>query len=155
MPKVTRAAKFRLEKKTSAPREHASTQKLSRGQRKRQAKREQYLRKERMILSSLKLKKAEEQKKRIDGLDAMKEALLDTMKQNDRSPATEPRVERTIVRSNKSRKRLLATELNQMNLVLQHPAYKTDPFATMQQHLKNTMAEKQRRSKGKAKRQGW
>ena len=52
---------------------------LSRGQRKRQAKRDQYLRREKLILSSLQLQKAQEQARRIDGLDAMKEALLATV----------------------------------------------------------------------------
>ena len=48
---------------------------LSRGQRKRNAKKEQYLRRENMILSTLALRRKDEQKKRIDGLDALKEAL--------------------------------------------------------------------------------
>ena len=49
---------------------------LSRGQRKRQAKRDQYLKREHMIMTSLKLKREDEQKKRIDGLDSIREALL-------------------------------------------------------------------------------
>ena len=53
----------------------ASQPSLSRGQRKRQAKHEKFLKKEKMILSSLMLKKQDEQKKRIDGLDAIKQAL--------------------------------------------------------------------------------
>ena len=55
--------------------EEPSTQTLSRGQRRRQAKRDQYRKREQMILSSLRLKSQEEQKGRIDGLDAIREAL--------------------------------------------------------------------------------
>ena len=60
-------------------RRRTGTASLSRGQRKRQAKRDQYLRREKLILSSLQLQKAQEQARRIDGLDAMKEALLATV----------------------------------------------------------------------------
>ena len=51
---------------------------LSRGQRKRLAKREQFLKREKMVMSSLRLKKLEEQKGKLDGLDAIKEALTAT-----------------------------------------------------------------------------
>lgn len=69
---------------------------LSKGQKKRLLKREQYMKKERMILSTLKLRKQLEQSKRIDGLDAMKEALLnavatDTTDTNSKSTLTTAR----------------------------------------------------------------
>jgi hypothetical protein len=122
---------------------------LSRGKRKRLAKRGQYLKKERLILSSLKLTKEEEQKKRIDGLDAIKEALLATVKKTEDSAATES-VEKkdkkeeeklNMLKTNKSRQLLMQKEVAQMNLVLQHPSFQADPFATIREHLTNSLTK--------------
>jgi tRNA(Ile)-lysidine synthase TilS/MesJ len=50
--------------------------------------------------------------------------------------------------SNRVRKNLVTGEIERMNLVQQHPAFKEDPFATLQEHLKNTLAEqKEKRQK--------
>lgn len=139
---------------------------LSRGQRKRQAKRDQYLRKEKMILSSLRVQHAVDQSKRIDGLDALKEALLATVggvtprpsstsaaapaapapasssqPASTTLPPTKPKHTTSMLQSNRGRKRLLQKELTQMNLVWQHPAYQADPFATMREHLQNTLSK--------------
>jgi hypothetical protein len=124
-----------------------ATQQLSRGQRKRQAKREQFLKKERMILSSLMLQRREDQKKRIDGLDAIKQALMDTASRGDKNASAtdsmaEPQVQH--VSTNKAKQKLVAKEVEHMNLILQHPAFKKDPFETMQEHLRNTLAEERR-----------
>lgn len=113
---------------------------LSRGQRKRQAKREQYLKKEKMILSTLLLKKQEEQKKRIDGLDAIRDALLDTTK-GDSTAADEPTVvQEPHYGTNRARKGLVTNEFQRMELVMQHPAFQENPFGAIQEHLKNTFA---------------
>ncbi|EJK54129.1 hypothetical protein THAOC_26309 [Thalassiosira oceanica] len=91
MPKASKVGKARATSKVS-PRDtlpiggtsadvpndgHGSSSKeaLSRGQRKRLAKREQYLKREKMVMSSLKLKQIDEQKGKIDGFDLLKEAL--------------------------------------------------------------------------------
>lgn len=154
MPKVQRTSKFRRSTATwaSVPSKEPKTDGLSidtadaelksRGQRKRQAKREQYLRKERMVMSSLKLKHEEEQKNRIDGLDAIKEALLATVAKKPRhGEDDEPAAHKpNLLKSNKSRKMLLQKEVTQMNLVLQHPTFNEDPFATIREHLTNTLA---------------
>lgn len=126
--------------------ETRKTQQLSRGQRKRQAKREQFLRKEKMILSSLMLQRQEQQKKRIDGLDAIKQALMDTtgknkIDQNSKNTTLKP--VRHIV-TNKAKRKLVAKEIEHVNLILQHPSFKKDPFETMQEHLRNTFAEDRR-----------
>ena len=128
---------------------------LSRGQRKRLAKQKQYQRKQQMIMSSLKLKRAEEQKKRIDGLDAIREALLDAVQDkkstqsqgNEGSNATtlEDSTEDVVTKPNllkttKSQKLLVEKETAQLSLVVQHPAFQADPFATIREHLKNTLA---------------
>jgi len=117
---------------------------LSRGQRKRQAKREQYLRKEKMVMSSLKLKKAEEQAKRIDGLDAIKEALLETVAASELGSKSSKKEQQkqqqpNLLHSNRGRQKLVAQEVAQMNLVLQHPAYQADPLATLREHLRNSI----------------
>jgi Ribosome biogenesis protein SLX9 len=145
--KTREKAKPTLLEKTRSEADHQqSSQLLSRGQRKRQAKREQYLRKERMILSSLQVKHQAEQAKRIDGLDAIKEALLATVAETtDDKIAGEPQhqpvqqKQPSLLKTNRGRKRLVEKEVTQMNLVLQHPAFLADPFATMREHLQNTI----------------
>jgi hypothetical protein len=164
MPKVSRKAvsvsnlrstplsstKELLSSKKNNTNENTNTQTSapSRGQRKRQAKREQYLKREKMIMSTLKLQKMEDQKKRIDGLDAIKEALVQTMKANQERELERKEEEEkansnsdVILKSNKSKKDIAQKEITHLNLVLQHPSFKSNPFATMQQHLKNTLAD--------------
>ena len=118
---------------------------LSRGQRKRQAKRDQYIKKEKMILSTLKLQRMEEQKNRIDGLDAIKEALTQTIKENqarlEAQKNKESSSEAVLLKTNKAKKDVAQKELNHMNLVLQHPSFQSNPFATIQEHLRNTLAK--------------
>lgn len=126
---------------------------MSKGQRKRLAKRNQYLKKENMVLASLKLKKEDEQKKRIDGLDALKEALLSTVAGNNDVTNKEKMSQAegeelstlnlvqkpSLLKTNKSRQLLIKEEVVQMNLVLKHPSFVADPFATIRQHLQNTL----------------
>lgn len=114
---------------------------LSRGQRKRQAKREQYLKREKMILSTLKLQKEDDQKKRIDGMDAIRKALKATMtKSTSDSSKVHPNGDDR-VETNKAKQQVAAKEVTHMNLVLQHPAFQSNPFDTIKQHLKNTLAD--------------
>eukprot|EP00522_Entomoneis_paludosa_P016333 CAMPEP_0172443780 /NCGR_PEP_ID=MMETSP1065-20121228/3987_1 /TAXON_ID=265537 /ORGANISM="Amphiprora paludosa, Strain CCMP125" /LENGTH=229 /DNA_ID=CAMNT_0013194117 /DNA_START=47 /DNA_END=736 /DNA_ORIENTATION=- len=124
-----------------------STEQLSRGQRKRQAKRDQYQRRQKLVLSSLKVKRAEEQKKRIDGLDAIKEALLSTVSSSKKSKeeeieedADETEEKPNLLKTNKSRQLLVQKESQQLSLVMEHPSFQQDPFATMREHLQNTLA---------------
>ena len=128
---------------------------LSRGQRKRQAKREQYLRREKMIMSSLRLRKAEEQARRIDGLDAIKEALLATVSSGGdggrKKPVTANNKKDNLLKSNKGRQRLVQKEVAQMDLVLKHPAYRADPLATMREHLRNSIAANRPREEPRKK----
>jgi hypothetical protein len=119
------------------------SQTLSRGQRKRHARREQYLKKEKLILSSLTLQKREEQKRRIDGLDAIKQALLSTTTTTASSTKGKEfsATKLSSVSTNKAKRKMMAVEMEHMHLILQHPAYKADPFETMQVHLRNTFEE--------------
>ena len=115
---------------------------LSRGQRKRLAKREQYLKREKMVMSSLRLQRLEDQKGKIDGLDAMREALGEAI-----APASKHTPKSTAEKSvnttpltNKSKQILANTEISHMGLVLEHPSFKADPFAAIRQHLQNSLA---------------
>ena len=157
MPKASRVGKFRQAAKaaatapTTSPASAAETavegpttttpETLSRGQKKRLAKREQYLRRERLVMGCLQLKKKEEQAKRIDGLDAIKEALMATTavtteEEKSKKSSTAP----NLLKSQKSRQTLLQRESNQLQLVMQHPAFQADPLATIRQHLTNSLA---------------
>lgn len=121
-----------------------ATQNLSRGQKKRMLKRDQYLRRETMVLSTLKLKKIEEQKGRIDGLDAIKDALSDTVKKSQQmsnDPTEEINDKSEAAKTNKAKKDIAQKELTHFNLVLQHPSFQSNPFATMQEHLRNSFVK--------------
>lgn len=117
------------------------SEKLSRGQKKRLAKREQYLRREKMVMSALKLKRQEDQKKRIDGLDAIREALLDTVKEANEDDEKKDYLKPNFLKSNKSRQKLFQKEVGQMQLVLEHPQFKADPLSTIREHLQNTLSK--------------
>jgi hypothetical protein len=107
----------------------------SRGQRKRLIKREKYLQRERMVMSSLKLRKQDEQAKRIDGLDALKEALLETV---TKAPEVEKTRPAQVVRSNRGKRSIVKKEVEHMKLVLEHPSFKANPLAAIHEHLTNT-----------------
>lgn len=131
---------------------------MSRGQRKRQAKKDQYLKKENMVLSSLRLARMEEQRGRLDGLDALKEALLPISfgsataagkedgkgsTQGDDSDARASVTSKAVgpvVATNKAKKNLASRELAHMNLVLEHPAFQANPFEAIREHLKNSLS---------------
>ncbi|KAL7529088.1 hypothetical protein ACHAXR_006368, partial [Thalassiosira sp. AJA248-18] len=129
---------------------------LSRGQRKRLAKREQYLKREKMVMSSLRLQRLEEQKGKLDGLDAIREALGDALspsssksmisaakEQLSKSSSTDTTTKSkqlTCTSTNKSKKKVANTEISHMGLVLQHPSFQQNPFAAIQAHLRNSLA---------------
>ena len=123
---------------------------LSRGQKKRLAKREQYLNKEKMVLSSLRLQRLDEQKGKIDGLDAIRDALSEAMSSNIYSKSKLPgnnisdsskdtTTKNKLLNTNKAKKALANAEITHMGLVLQHPSFKSNPFAAIQQHLRNSL----------------
>mmetsp|Transcript_4322 Transcript_4322/g.8016 ORF Transcript_4322/g.8016 Transcript_4322/m.8016 type:complete len:226 (+) Transcript_4322:114-791(+) len=133
---------------------------LSRGQRKRLAKREQYLKREKMIMSSLRLQRLEEQKGKLDGLDAIREALGDASHSSksimsaakDMSKSAD-KTKDLPCNTNKSKKTLANTEISHMGLVLQHPSFKENPFAAIQQHLRNSLAPQAEKLKQDSQRQ--
>jgi hypothetical protein len=125
------------------------TENQSRGQRKRQAKRDKYLQREQKILSTLKLKSQDEQKRRIDGLDAIRDALMNTTKGGSKGSQKEEHEKH--YNTNKSKLSLVGEEVQHMSLVLQHPAFKANPFETLQEHLRNTLAEERKQLELQAK----
>ncbi|KAL3940737.1 MAG: hypothetical protein SGBAC_004769 [Bacillariaceae sp.] len=118
---------------------------LSRGQRKRFAKREQYKKREKMILSSLKLKALDEQKG-INGLSSIREALIGSTKDK-----IQGKLEHQTQLTNKGKQKLVAEEVHHMGLVLEHPSFKENPFETMQEHLRNTLAQQKAELESKAR----
>lgn len=124
------------------------TQSLSRGQKKRLAKREKYLKRDNMVMSSLRLQRLEEQKGRLDGLDAIREALGNAISPSSKSSTAAAKdlsksaetATLLACNTNKSKKTLANTEISHMGLVLQHPSFKENPFAAIQQHLRNSLA---------------
>eukprot|EP00339_Tiarina_fusa_P015890 CAMPEP_0117030378 /NCGR_PEP_ID=MMETSP0472-20121206/21930_1 /TAXON_ID=693140 ORGANISM="Tiarina fusus, Strain LIS" /NCGR_SAMPLE_ID=MMETSP0472 /ASSEMBLY_ACC=CAM_ASM_000603 /LENGTH=205 /DNA_ID=CAMNT_0004738431 /DNA_START=81 /DNA_END=698 /DNA_ORIENTATION=+ len=167
MPKASKASKLnRVARRVAAAapipvKEHKNdeesgaqeSQALSRGQRKRLAKREQFLKREKLVLSSLRLKSQEEQKRRIDGLDAIKEALMNTTTTQTASSggAEDDEMQSKQYGTNRAKKTLIGSELERMSLVMQHPAFKTNPFETMQEHLRNTFADDRKKMQKQAK----
>lgn len=120
------------------------TESLSRGQRKRLAKREQYLKRERMVMSSLRLKRLEEQKGKLDGLDAIREALASTTTSSSDAVSREAQsspqsTEKLSSHTVKAKKNLANEEIGHMGLVLEHPSFVENPFAAIQQHLRNSL----------------
>uniref|UniRef100_A0A7S2W8F8 Uncharacterized protein n=1 Tax=Eucampia antarctica TaxID=49252 RepID=A0A7S2W8F8_9STRA len=120
---------------------------LSRGQKKRQAKREQYLKREKMVMSSLRLKRLEDQKGELDGMDSIKDALstvsnkpLKNKGKEERINPDEKKTTAPIAKTNRSKQDLTSKEVSHLGLVLQHPAFKSNPFGTIQEHLKNTLS---------------
>jgi len=134
---------------------HGSKEALSRGQRKRLAKRELYLKREKMVMSSLRLKRMDEQKGKIDGLDLLKEALPSL---DDIAAASKARKAKQnamlSTNTNKAKKQLASAEISQFSLVLDHPSFKSNPFESIQQHLRNSLAPEVQELEAKSKRRG-
>lgn len=133
-------------------------QQLSKGQRKRQAKRMQYLKRERLIQSSLSLRRKSEPQDAM-AVDSLKDAIgvVDASTKNmttSRGNHSGHHFSSKRVKSNRGKKRLQNEEVMHMSLVLQHPQFKEDPFGTLQEHLKNSVASNYTRTGGDATTKG-
>ena len=153
---ATETAVAAAEDGTSGGRGHQPGQHLSRGQKKRLAKREKYFKRERMILQSLKLARKEEQKGKIDGFDSLREALIETTphRQQGRQDADPTLSSSAVVvagKSNKAKRKLVADEVEHLELVLNHPQYNANPFETIGEHLQNSLADDRRRQELKSR----
>lgn len=171
MPKVSKVGRFRATVHASKPIPplHARLKKgvnkigndgnpsepiLSSGQLKRRAKREKYLRRKEMVLSSLRLRKLEEQKGQLDGLDALRDALptsksiraakeaaaVSGISEAPPSPSEQLETSSSVIGSNRAKKNLAGREITHMNLVLEHPSFQENPFDAITIHLRNTLA---------------
>lgn len=117
---------------------------LSRGQRKRLAKREQYLKRENMVMSSLRLRRIDDQKGKLDGLDAIREALTASTSSSSVSvPRQQKQAPNKLMtcNTNRSKRTLANSEISHMGLVLSHPKFNEDPFAAIRLHLQNSLVD--------------
>lgn len=119
---------------------------LSRGQRKRLAKREQYLKRENMVMSSLRLRRLDDQKGKLDGLDAIREALTTSTTSSSSSVSVAQQQKQApnklmTCNTNKSKRTLANSEISHMGLVLSHPKFNEDPFAAIRLHLQNSLVD--------------
>ena len=154
MPKIIKAKKFRPNRgssgsggastsdepvqapeATSAPVE--GKEKLSRGQRKREKRKAAFLKKMAFGHEALKLQSMEEKKKGIGGLGTLS-SVLPTASDTPVQASTK----QVVLKTNKSKTRIAASEIKLLQQVHEHPAFQANPFAALQEHLTNTMASK-------------
>ena len=83
----------------------------------------------------------------VDGMKASLEELLNASESAHRSNANQLSAHPTSTMTSRRRQKLVAEESLHMQQVLQHPAFVADPLATLQEHLKNTMAALHAKSK--------
>ena len=117
----------------------ADLQSLSRGQRKRQAKREAL--QKRKTLSSL--VPASAKGKVLDDFGTLSAALETAAASRSKVAAQQAASSQKPSGrvSQKRRQRIAALETGQLTAVLAHPAFQSDPFAAIQEHLKNTVVD--------------
>lgn len=108
---------------------------LSRGQRKRQEKRERYNR----MLGKLVLTPRTEDVGALGSLAGVSGALPSTTDKSQRHKRAEPGAAIGKVVSNKTRQKVLAQEVSNLQQVHAHPAFQSNPFATIMLHLNNTV----------------
>eukprot|EP00540_Astrosyne_radiata_P015051 CAMPEP_0116846186 /NCGR_PEP_ID=MMETSP0418-20121206/13693_1 /TAXON_ID=1158023 /ORGANISM="Astrosyne radiata, Strain 13vi08-1A" /LENGTH=181 /DNA_ID=CAMNT_0004477401 /DNA_START=33 /DNA_END=578 /DNA_ORIENTATION=- len=154
MPKASKVGTFRkraaVDAAAASPverkKEEDAKSNLSRGQRKRLAKREQFLKRQRQVLSSLRVPPPSS---KLEGLEALKQALLETITIGNSVSSKGDNA----LHSNPSRKALTVQESAHLGLVLQHPAFQANPFETMREHLKNTLASQAKKEEDPSKKQ--
>ncbi|CAK4083317.1 unnamed protein product [Aphanomyces euteiches] len=117
---------------------------LSRGQRKRQKRREAFLKKMGMVQRTV-LQKEKEAKKASSGTFGDLEELQQSLFSETVAPSTgstaEPKA--TSKLTGKQKKRLAMHELGHLKAVHTHPAFQANPFAAIQMHLQNTVVANQ------------
>ena len=96
-------------------------------------------------MSSLRLRRLEDQVGKLDGLDAIREALRDASSSSrssgnaEKGKGTPPPMSSSSCNTNRSRRALVNAEISHMGLVLSHPAFNDDPFSAIRQHLRNSL----------------
>ena len=121
-----------------------STSALSRGQRKRQERKQHVFGKlgkwEAPIVAAQREKKREQEAQR-DREDGLLSELERTLKGTDSSADIKPAAASTVT-SNKMKRDIALREAERMRLVQEHPAFVADPFAAMRTHIEQSLALK-------------
>jgi hypothetical protein len=114
------------------------SERLSRGQRKREKRKAAFLKKVAFGHEALKLHNEEQKKQGVDGLGSLTSCLpsLEEAKSNNQ------KIKNAGIKTNKSKTRVAASEIKLLHQVHEHPAFQADPFAALQEHLQNTMSSK-------------
>ncbi|OQS07439.1 hypothetical protein THRCLA_00539 [Thraustotheca clavata] len=114
---------------------------LSRGQRKRQKRRDAFLKKMGMVQRAVE-EKEKESKKSKDGmfgdLEELQKSLFSTQVEAISTSKTE-NIKSVSQMTGKQKKRLAMQELGHLKAVQTHPAFQSNPFAAIQMHLQNTV----------------
>ena len=113
---------------------------LSRGQKKRLARRSEFLKKLEVVNSSLKIGEKAKAKK-VGTFQQPMLSLKDALSNLEKKELEKKEALRNKPQfvSNKSKKNVALTELSHFKLVLQHPTFQSDPFSTIMEHLDNTL----------------
>jgi hypothetical protein len=120
----------------------ASMSALSRGQRKRQKRRDAFLKKMGMVQRSTLQREKENKKEKIAGMFGDLEDLQKSLFAIQASSKAQEKTDQTKSVSQmtgKQKKRLIMHELVHLKAVHTHPAFKANPFAAIQMHLQNTV----------------
>ena len=86
----------------------------------------------------------------LGAVDGMRASLEDLLSEGERrAAAAAPSSGGSL--SSKKRQKLVAEETEHMRAVLAHPAFIADPFAALQEHLRNTVAPQEEKAEMKQK----
>jgi hypothetical protein len=126
-------------KSASSNTKNGTIEVLSRGQRKRLAKRQQYQARQSLIQSSLQLDTVplgvKTLQNAIDGVNTQ----TNSNSNNDNNNSNNGAAVRIKTTHQATRWRLQESAMKHVGLVLQHPVFEQDPFQALQLHLKHTL----------------
>ncbi|GMH80065.1 hypothetical protein TrST_g2844 [Triparma strigata] len=148
MPKANKVGKSRINAKSDklnessrttddVPNRESKTPQLSRGQKKKLAKRQQYEARMKMVNNSL-LLQSHRSKKKSDCLLSGLSSALPSVPSPSPPP---PPPKQTSIKTNLQKQKLSIEEKAQHKLVLEHPTFKSNPFEAIKLHLNNSLAE--------------
>ena len=82
-------------------------------------------------------KKRKKKSAALNVVSAMRDSLEELLAAGEGAARAAP--EQLSAKSNKKRQQLVSEETQQMQEIMQHPAFVADPFAALQEHLRNTV----------------
>lgn len=77
-------------------------------------------------------------------LDDISAAINSLPELDESTPSRASHTKEVTVKSNKMKHKTAVKEAEHLKLVLQHPAYQSDPLATIRMHLENTIGKQRR-----------